>query len=428
MTKFVHPLLDAAARDATRFGPKTANQALLAQAGLPTPGGFCLDAAAYWKQIESLGLGGSARAVFQTTGIEPRRHALRVKLGLMEQPIAPEIAESLLAVWRTITSAPGIRLAVRSSALVEDRLGSSFAGQFESYLGVASQADFLTAVRACWAALWSSRALRYMAGHNIDPAETAMAVLIQPLVEAYASGGGLSQTADDCMILSATPGLGSAIAQGEVVPDHIELGRDGSVRRNQPGRPHHQEGCGRGHRAPGRLAANDRGDVACLSDAEASELGQLLLGAEELMGRPVEIEWAKDDRGFTLLQARPLHLQNSDDVPDEIWLRHPHINGQPSGVGWGQGRACVVTCECELGRIGPGDILVTQVPGPALAQVLPMVNGVVAELGGSTSHLASLARERGVPMVLGVLNATRRIPDGATVAVDGMAGVVRWMR
>jgi pyruvate,water dikinase len=168
--------------------------------------------------------------------------------------------------------------------------------------------------------------------------------------------------------------------------------------------------------------------VSCLDDAEASELGKLLLKAEQLMGHPVEIEWAVDDEGFKILQARPLHLQERDDVPDEIWLRHPRLKGQPSGVGWGQGRACVVTCECELGRVGPGDILVTQVPGPALAQILPMVNGVVAELGGSTSHLASLARERGVPMVLGVLNATRRIPDGATVAVDGMAGVVRWMR
>jgi pyruvate,water dikinase len=88
----------------------------------------------------------------------------------------------------------------------------------------------------------------------------------------------------------------------------------------------------------------------------------------------------------------------------------------------------VVTCECELSRVAPGDVLVTKVAGPALSHVLPRVAGVVAELGGSTSHLASLARERGIPMVLGVLDATRRIPDGTQVAVDGVAGVVRWMR
>ena len=144
------------------------------------------------------------------------------------------------------------------------------------------------------------------------------------------------------------------------------------------------------------------------------------------MGMPVEIEWALDDTGFKLLQGRPLHLE-ATPVPDEIWLRHPGLNGQPAGVGWSSGRARVVNCECELSLVAPGDILITRVAGPALSQILQRVAGVVAELGGSTSHLASLARERGIPMVLGVLDATTRIPDGTQVAVDGVAGVVRWM-
>ena len=105
----------------------------------------------------------------------------------------------------------------------------------------------------------------------------------------------------------------------------------------------------------------------------------------------------------------------------------PGLRGHPAGIGWGAGRSVVVRCECELARVGFGDILVTQVAGPALSQVLTRVAGVVTELGGSTSHLASLARERGIPMVLGVLGATQRIPDGSQVAVDGVAGIVRWM-
>ena len=115
-------------------------------------------------------------------------------------------------------------------------------------------------------------------------------------------------------------------------------------------------------------------------------------------------------------------------MPDDIWLRHPALAGQAAGVGWGSGRGRVVNCECELSLVAPGDILITRVAGPALSQILPRVAGVVAELGGSTSHLASLARERGIPMVLGVLDATTRIPDGVQVAVDGVAGIVRWMR
>ena len=99
-------------------------------------------------------------------------------------------------------------------------------------------------------------------------------------------------------------------------------------------------------------------------------------------------------------------------VPDEVWLHHPRLNGHPAGIGWGAGRACVINCECEISRIAPGDILMTKVGGPALSHILSRVAGVVTERGGSTSHMASLARERGIPMVLGVLDATRRIPDG----------------
>src|SRR5260221_5799140 len=108
-------------------------------------------------------------------------------------------------------------------------------------------------------------------------------------------------------------------------------------------------------------------------------------------------------------------------------LHRRGISGPPAGIGWGSGRAVVVNCECELTRIAPGDILVTRVAGPALSHVLPRVAGVVAELGGSTSHLASLARERGIPIVLGVRDATQKIPDGAQVAVDGVVGIVRWI-
>ena len=126
---------------------------------------------------------------------------------------------------------------------------------------------------------------------------------------------------------------------------------------------------------------------------------------------------AIDDEGFTMLQARPLHLE-APHVPDEIWMHHPRLSGHPAGIGWGTGRAVVINCECEISRIAPGDVLVTRVAGPALAHMLSQVSGVVTERGGSTSHMASLARERGIPMVLGVADATRRIPDGAQVAVD----------
>jgi pyruvate, water dikinase len=427
MRGLIVPLAAAEAVDPDRFGPKAANLARLGCAGLPIPEGFCVDAEAYRVQIAALGLEEIAHGV---NAVEPgtaRRAALAMKLGLLDYPIVPEVLDPLLDARRALVETTGALMVVRSSALVEDRFGSSFAGQFESYLGLDGETDFVTAVRSCWAALWSTRVLRYMATHDASPADTAMALLVQPLVSARVSGGGLSRTSDGDMVLNATWGLGSAIAQGEVVPDRVVLSRDHEgelrLRDTVAGRIFHRAGCAHGTRPVPR----PRSSKPCLSPAQAVELGRLLRQVEDIMGVPVEIEWAQDDAGFKLLQARPLHLEPAQ-IPDEIWLRHPGLSGHPAGVGWGSGRACVVNCECELARVAPGDVLVTRVAGPALSQVLPRVAGLVAELGGSTSHLASLARERGIPMVLGVLDATQRIPDGVQIAVDGVAGVVRWMR
>jgi pyruvate,water dikinase len=426
-TQFVIPLGSAAAADVDRVGPKAANLAALTRAGLPTPGGFCLTADAYRAQLAANGLADLVARFGAADPIERRRLSVAIRLGLYERPIAPAVLGPLMQAWAVQRAQGGMPSAVRSSALIEDRKGANFAGQFESFLGIADEAAFLTAVRACWAALWTSHARRYMENHDLSPSDTAMAVLIQPLVDARVSGGGLSETADGQMLLSATWGLGSAIAQGEVVPDRITLTRQGFLRKNEPGRKDHRETCGHGQGAVPQSVPKDLVDKPCLDAGQGTALGRLLRKAEDIFGMPVEIEWALDAQGFKLLQARPLHVEPIV-VPDAIWLQHPGINGHPAGIGWGSGRAVVVNCECELGRVAPGDVLVTKVAGPALSHVLPQVAGVVAELGGSTSHLASLARERGIPMVLGVLDATRRIPDGSQVAVDGVAGIVRWMR
>jgi len=423
MRELVIPLDAAEAADTDRFGPKAANLAALAAAGLPTPGGFALDSEAYRVQLRALGLEETARKVFTTEGMEARRNALAIKLGLLDQPVTDELMDPLLEAWRSITATPESLGVVRSSALVEDRFGSSFAGQFESFLGLEDETEYLTAIRSCWCALWATRALRYMATHDLDPADTAMGLIIQPLVNASVSGGGLSRTAEGDMEISATWGLGSAIAQGEVVPDRYRLTRDGELLEVVAGHKGHAVGCVHGTQTVQKFQAQ----APCLDEAQVFELGEYLLTAETVVDGPAEIEWSMDESGFKMLQARPLHVEDAP-APDVLWEQHPRLRGHPAGVGWGTGRACVVNCECELERVGPGDVLITRVAGPALAHILPQVSGVVAELGGSTSHLASLARERGIPMVLGVLNATESIPDGSTVAVDGVAGIVRWMR
>ncbi len=409
---------------AERVGPKAVNLAKLHDAGLPVPDGFCLTANAYWAQITSAGVEDAARRVAGGDGHEARRCALEVRLGLTRAPLTASLAERLGAAFERLTAEPGTLVAVRSSALLEDSPTASFAGQFETFLGIGSHADLVTAVRACWASLWSPQALRYMQARGLDPAKNAVAILIQPLVQAQVAGGALSRTPDDRLVLTAAWGLGPAVGRGEVIPDRYVVGREGPLLESvEPGEKDRQVICS-GERGPHwQAVAPELVSSPCLDGPQALALARLILRAEAVMGSPVEVEWALDDDGFHLLQARPIAVTPRPG-PNPPWNRDSGLKGQPAGTGWAVGPACVVRGEAELDRVEPGDILVTVIPGPALSAILPRVAGVVAESGGSTSHLAALARERGIPAVLGVRDATRQIRDGELVAVDGTAGVV----
>jgi pyruvate,water dikinase len=407
------PLTSEEALAAGRVGPKAATLARLRQAGLPVPDGAVLPAEAYRAALAAAGVADAAARVAGADDREARRLALEVRLGLARAPL-----EGL--------PPPDGLVAVRSSALLEDTADASAAGQFESFLGIGDPQDLATAVRACWASLWSARALRYLRGRGLDPSATAMAVLIQRLVPARAAGGALSRTPDGDLLVSGAWGLGATVAHGEVVPDRFHLTREGALVRVEPGVKDRLVACA-GDAGPWARAVDPALVAApCLTEAAARELGRLVLAVESLVGAPVEVEWALGDEGLQLLQARPLRVAPPPDPDEARWLRHPGATGHPSGLGRGVGPACVVRDEADLTRLGLGDVLVTSVAGPALAAVLPRVAGVVAELGGSTSHLAALARERGIPAVLGVAGATMLIPHGAEVAVDGITGVVRW--
>src|SRR5262249_45850562 len=146
------------------------------------------------------------------------------------------------------------------------------------------------------------------------------------------------------MIVSASPGLGASLAQGEVTPDRYDFDQSGRSLSVTPGRRDQDGGCA--HRAAKRSVASAP-SKPCLTEVQAVELGVMLRRIEDLMGIAVEIEWALDDSGFKLLQARPLHLQ-PPVVPDAAWIHRTRLNGHPAGVGWGTGPACVINCECEL--------------------------------------------------------------------------------
>ena len=149
MNPFIVQLNDPECSDPNLVGPKTANQSALAQMGLPTPGGFCLTSHAYRHQLNQLGLTQAAQLAVELDFMEARKHVSEVRIGLFSKPMVPEIEGPLLAAYRELVEKEGNLVAVRSSSLMEDTEGSSFAGQFQTFLGVDSEQDFLTSVRAC---------------------------------------------------------------------------------------------------------------------------------------------------------------------------------------------------------------------------------------------------------------------------------------
>src|SRR6516225_6234283 len=185
MTEFIIPLTAAAAVDAECVGPKAANLAALAQAGLPTPGGFCLSADAYRAQIATLGLEPMVRRFAATDVVEERRLAVEIRLALYEQPIAPGILAPLLAAWRNARKTSEGPSAVRSSALIEDRKGSNFAGQFESFLSIDDEAALLTAGRSqkdglpCRVASGRTLSARRLHRDELEPPGRARCCLLQ---------------------------------------------------------------------------------------------------------------------------------------------------------------------------------------------------------------------------------------------------------
>ena len=412
--QFIIPLDAPRPTDAERVGPKAANLAALGACRPADAGRLLSDA--------PMPIGGRSRRSGSTAWSasfaaarsgEQRRLSVEIRLGLYEQPIAPEILEPLLAAWRAQRDDQPAR---RRGALLRADRGSR-RRQFRRPVRELPRHRRRSRVphrrarllgravdHAMRAATWTTT--------RLDPADTAMAVLIQPLVararlrrrpERDRRGTDAGQR-DLGARLRDRAGRGGARS-------HRAQSRQGFLRKIDAGRKDHRDDLRPWRRRPAAGGAERaRARSRASTPGRRSTLGRLMRKAEAVIGGPVEIEWALDDAGLQAAAGAAAARSSRSHVPDEIWLQHPGLNGHPAGIGWGAGRAVVVNCECELSRVAPGDVLVTRVAGPALSHILPRVAGVVAELGGSTSHLASLARERGIPMVLGVLDATQPHP------------------
>ncbi|HET9646948.1 MAG TPA: PEP/pyruvate-binding domain-containing protein [Microlunatus sp.] len=299
------------AADLAAVGGKARNLGILLRAGFRVPPGFCVTTDAYRSAVadrldEVLTELGRTDPADQAAC---HRLAARARSLIESAPVPPDVEAAVRAAYAALGSTPSV--AVRSSATAEDLEGASFAGQQDTYLNVVGADDVVSAVRRCWASLWTDRAVSYRAGHGIDPSSVALAVVVQVLVDAVAAG--VMFTADPVTgtrghaVIDASPGLGEAVVSGSVNPDHLVVdAASGLVLERRLGdkrvavRPRAGGGVD-------TVELDDGSANGCLSDAQAMELARLGAEVERHYGAPQDTEWALDASArFWLTQSRPV--------------------------------------------------------------------------------------------------------------------------
>jgi len=300
-----------------RVGGKGASLSELAGAGFPVPGGFCVNAEGYRRFVATGGiderleqaLAGAHLETFE--GVQAASH--HVASLLEDAQLPDDLREEIGEAYDSLTAMTGLACAVRSSAISEDGASASFAGLYESYLNVRGVTDVLTAVRRCYASLWSERAIRYRArGGAVGAHDEAMGVVIMGLVPSDVSGIAFTAHpvtgARDLVVINSSWGLGEAVVSGRVTPDFFVIDKNSfavlerDIFTKELAIYSHPDGGG----TIERQIPADKRSVASLSDEQAQEVARLAARVEAQYGRPQDVEWGLANRQLFLLQSRPI--------------------------------------------------------------------------------------------------------------------------
>jgi pyruvate,water dikinase len=305
-------------------------------------------------------------------------------------------------------------VAVRSSAANEDTASASAAGQHDSFLGVRGVVAVEAAVRACWASLWSDRATAY---RDVSGGDALMAVIVQRQVDSEVSGVMFTPTdGSGTTVIEASWGLGPSVVEGRVTPDRYQVAADGSVTRTIADKATSVDRHG-SHDVP----TGWRGR-ATLTDETAVRLAQLGQEVTAVLGDGQDIEWAITADRLWLLQARPITAR--PPTPASQPSAGALLTGVPASHGTATGPARIVLGPANFDQVRPGDVLVCRFTDPAWTPLLGIAAGVITETGGILSHAAIVARERGIPAIVAVPNATTRLANSTPITMNGSTGTI----
>ncbi len=454
MVEYVVSLDKLGVHDVEHVGGKNASLgemiSNLAGAGVSVPGGFATTAQAYRDFLELSGLNAQIHAALDALDVDDvnalAKTGSQIRQWIMEAEFPEKLNEEIRTAFAALSAGnPDMAVAVRSSATAEDLPDASFAGQQETFLNIRGVENVIRAAKEVFASLFNDRAISYRVHQGFDHKLVALSAGVQRMVRSETGTAGVMFTLDtesgfrDVVFITGAYGLGETVVQGAVNPDEfyvhkhtLEAGRPAILRRNLGSKAikmiyGDEAKAGRSV----KTVDVDKAERArfCLTDAEVSELAKQAMIIEKHYKCPMDIEWAKDgdDGKLYIVQARPetVKSRTSANVMERYLLKETGtvlVEGRAIGQRIGAGKVRIIKDVSEMDKVQPGDVLVSDMTDPDWEPVMKRASAIVTNRGGRTCHAAIIARELGIPAVVGCGNATQLLKDGQGVTVSCAEG------
>jgi len=420
----------------------------LSDLGISVPGGFATTAAAYRDFLATDGLAGRIADTLDDLDVDDidalSSAGQQIRDWIIDTPLPDRLMHDIRSAWEQMSGGKDIAVAVRSSATAEDLPDASFAGQQETFLNVRGLEKVVEALHKVYASLFTDRAIAYRVHQGFDHNLVALSVGVQRMVRSDIGSAGVMFTLDtesgfrDAVFITASWGLGETVVQGAVNPDEfyvykkaLEQDRFPILRKNLGSKAIKMVYSA--DSSPGRTVETVDVDEAdsqrfSLTDDDVIELARMAVTIERHYQRPMDIEWGKDgdDGQLYILQARPETVQSrSGRTIHRYTLKRRSgviTSGRSIGQKIGVGTARVIRSVSEMNRVQAGDVLVSDMTDPDWEPVMKRASAIVTNRGGRTCHAAIIARELGIPAVVGCGDATESLTDGQAVTVSCAEG------
>ncbi|WP_028303748.1 phosphoenolpyruvate synthase [Oceanospirillum maris] len=422
----------------------------LAGAGVSVPGGFATTAQAYREFLNYEGLADRINTELNKLDVDDVNALTKtggeIRRWILETPFPPALETALEEAYCQLQDGnENLKVAVRSSATAEDLPDASFAGQQETFLNIQGLEHIKTAVKEVFASLFNDRAISYRVHQGFDHSLVALSAGIQKMVRSETGSSGVMFTLDtesgfrDAAFITASYGLGETVVQGAVNPDEfyvhkptLAAGRFAVLRRNLGSKMIkmvYGEAAETGKSVETVDVSVKERNQFCISDEEVMALARQAVIIEQHYGRPMDIEWAKDgdDGQLYIVQARPETVKSRADtnVMERYLLKERGevlVEGRSIGQRIGKGAVRIIMGPDEMDKVQAGDILVTDMTDPDWEPVMKRASAIVTNRGGRTCHAAIIARELGIPAVVGCGDATEQLKEGQLVTVSCAEG------